>query len=510
MSEWSGGYVTSVEYVTACIPEQGPIHLDLIALLNCVEPPQPRGRVSYCELGAGQGLTAALIAATNPDIDVHAIDFMPAQVARARDFAAAVGIENVTFHEASFAELVNGRGPALPMFDYVTMHGVYSWISRENQLAIVDFLGRRLNPGGLVYTSYNALPGWGPGITVQRLLAEMAGLNHGGPARQVGEAFDVMKRLFDAGAPQLTTNELARSLVTGGRSHPSYLAHEYLNQYWKPLFFADVARDYGDAKLEYVGPAKPIEMFDSLMMTEDQMALANAIPDPIVAETVRDYCRMRSFRADIHVKGLRRMSPRERDARLMAVPLALVGGPADFPYEIKLSVGVANLREAVYRPIVEALAQGGMATLGELLGSPGWPGAPPHSIVETFGMLLASRCAVAAVPVDDQAAMARARLANRHAAYRRRELETRDGVPVALPAARNAGHLPALDVVAADMINRVPGINDAALAGTLARLVAEGELQAPGDDLSPEQVEARIAAQVADRRRIWRHLGLID
>ncbi len=42
MSDWSGGYVTSVEYVTACIPEQGPIHLDLVALLSCVEPPQPR------------------------------------------------------------------------------------------------------------------------------------------------------------------------------------------------------------------------------------------------------------------------------------------------------------------------------------------------------------------------------------------------------------------------------------------------------------------------------------
>ncbi|RJF88320.1 class I SAM-dependent methyltransferase [Oleomonas cavernae] len=179
MSDWSAGYVTSIEYVTACYPEQGPNHLDLMALLHAVEPPMPHGRISYCELGAGQGMTATMIAATNPDIDVHAIDFMPAQVARARDFAAGLGIDNVSFHEASFDDLAAGRGPALPNFDYVTMHGVYSWISRENQEAIIRLLATKLNPGGLVYTSYNAMPGWGSGFAIQRLLSEVAGLSAG-------------------------------------------------------------------------------------------------------------------------------------------------------------------------------------------------------------------------------------------------------------------------------------------------------------------------------------------
>lgn len=506
MSDWSEGYVTNIEYITACYPDQGPIHLDLMALLAGVEPPGGRHRQAYCELGAGQGLTATLIALTNPGIDVHAVDFMPGQVARARDFADALGLDNVTFHEASFLDMAEGRGPVLPDFDYVTMHGVYSWVSRENQNAIVKFMADKLRPGGLVYTSYNAMPGWGAGIPVQRLLSEVAGLTHGSSVQRVAEGFDLLKKLYQAKAVHLTTNELARDLIEHTSLNPAYMAHEYLNQFWRPLFFADVARDFAGAKLEYVGPARPVDLFDQLMMTEEQIALTDGVPDPIVAETLRDYCRMRTFRVDIHVKGLRRMPAHERDMRLASVPLALTCGPTDFPYELPMPRGVANLPDAIYRPMIEALAEHGPATLSEILSRPGYAGKAPGSITECIGMLLTTRKIAAAAPLDDATAIARCRAANRRSAMRMRELATREGIPVAMPALRNAGHIQALDLIAVHLINAIPGLGDDGLVARLADLAKEGDIELPeGDD--PER---RLRALVADRRRIWRHLGLID
>lgn len=38
----------------------------------------------------------------------------------------------------------------LPQFDFITLHGIYTWVSRENRQHIVDFIARYLKPGGIV------------------------------------------------------------------------------------------------------------------------------------------------------------------------------------------------------------------------------------------------------------------------------------------------------------------------------------------------------------------------
>lgn len=505
MSDWSGGYVTGIEYVTACYPEQAPIHLDLMALLAGVEAPNPRGRAQYCELGAGQGLTALMIAATNPEIDVHAIDFMPAQVARAQALADELEIDNIRFHEASFQDIAEGRVPDLPRFHYVTMHGVYTWISRENQRSILKILADRLEPGGLVYTSYNALPGWSQGIPVQRLLLEIGNLRAGSTPDKVSTGFDLLGALLKSGAAHLTTNELAKELLEVEERSTTYLAHEYLNQYWKPLFFADVARDYAEAKLEYVGSAKPIELFDQLMLTEEQQELIAQIPDPVVAETVRDYCRPRTFRADIHVRGARRLHVSERDARLASVPLTLTRGIDDFVYVLNTPTGVATLAEETYRPLVEALAARGPCTLDEILSDRTYGGRRPASIGEVVGMLLATRMITAAVPVEDPELLARCRRVNRYVAHRVNRLQSRSGVPLAAPAIRNARHMETIDVIATHLINQAPTLDNDRLLHRIAELAAPDSGETP----PPEELE-KLRRIITGRRRVWRDLGLID
>src|SRR6185312_16264639 len=111
-----------------------------------------------CELGCGRGQTSLVLAALNPQSEFHAVDFHPSHVAHAQEQARLAQLSNITVHERSFEDLTGPGAPALPRFDVITMHGVWSWIAPELQRAILAFINARLKPGGFVYVSYNALP----------------------------------------------------------------------------------------------------------------------------------------------------------------------------------------------------------------------------------------------------------------------------------------------------------------------------------------------------------------
>eukprot|EP01035_Chromulina_nebulosa_P055017 gene55017-75385_t len=157
MNDWTQGYISDIEYLPGFYAEQAPAHLNAVCLLKAIEPPmEPDGVFAYCELGCGVGETALAIAAANVDCTVWGFDLNPAHIARGRQLAAAGGVENIRLEEASFEQLAEGEVKGLPLFDYITMHGVWSWVSEANRAHIVRFIDRHLKPGGLVYVTYNA------------------------------------------------------------------------------------------------------------------------------------------------------------------------------------------------------------------------------------------------------------------------------------------------------------------------------------------------------------------
>ena len=173
MSDWSSGYVVDVTYTHGFYGELAPSFLAFAALLQGYAAPGRDGEpVTYCELGCGQGRTVNLLAGANPQVQFYANDFNPAHIAGARNLARTAKLSNVHFFDDSFAEFVSNRD--LPPFDIVSLHGIYSWISEENRSHIVRFIKERLKPGGLVYISYNAMPGWAPLMPLRRMLAEYA------------------------------------------------------------------------------------------------------------------------------------------------------------------------------------------------------------------------------------------------------------------------------------------------------------------------------------------------
>ncbi len=387
MTDWTDGYISDIEYGPGFYAEQTPAHLDIVCLLRGIEPPVAKDEAfAYCELGCGVGQTALVVAAANPQADVWGFDFNPAHIARARLLARQGAVDNIRFEEDSFEQLADGERADLPLFDYITLHGVWSWVSLENRQHIVRFIDRYLKPGGLVYVSYNAQPGWSNAGPLQRLLRMGAGLSQARSDKRVLQALDLAQAFSEAGAISIPTEMVERLKKEKTEDAVAYLSHEYLNEHWSPCYHADVAGDMAHAKLNYVGTANLFENFPALSLRPEQLALIADMP-PAIAETARDYFMTRTFRRDVFIRGARAIPPRRLEQRVGEAELQLVVPPHVLTREVSIPLGTASLNAPFYEPAFEALTKGsrtiaapgedeaaGAERSGTAIGAPFQPG----------------------------------------------------------------------------------------------------------------------------------------
>ena len=362
MTTWSDGYITDITYTSGWYRQQSPPILSLACLLGNADTtvPSDDDPIQVMELGCGQGFGALLMAASNPSWHITAIDFNPAHVAGARAWAAEAGLTNVTFMEADLSTLAEDPAARdIPEADFVTLHGIWTWVSASVQAGIVRLLRAKVRPGGVVHVSYNALPAWGARMGMQRLVHDSGRVLAGRSDRQAEEGFKITQALLAAGALHLRQPASNVTLIEHfGQMPIPYLAHEFMNANWKPCFMADVAAAFSDAKLEWVGSSNLIENFPSLTLTDEQIAVQLRFDDPLLRELVKDLCIDRSFRHDVFVRGVRRITPTARNAALMDVSIGLTIRPHELPLEAGMPVGKAELNRAFYEPITQALADG--------------------------------------------------------------------------------------------------------------------------------------------------------
>ncbi|HVC60401.1 MAG TPA: class I SAM-dependent methyltransferase [Acetobacteraceae bacterium] len=452
MSNWGGGYVTDIAYTTGWYRQQSPSIVSLACLLGGVVSPMPAGNdaVSYLELGCGHGYGAMLLAASNPAWRVTAVDFNPAHVAAAREWAAEAGLTNISFIEADLATLAGDpAGRSIPEADFVSMHGVWSWVPAVVRAGIVRLLRDKVRPGGAVHVSYNALPGWGSAMGMARMLRTVGRKQAERSDRQAEAGLRFIREMMTADAVQLKRSNIVQLLMEKLDDFPGmYLAHEYMNESWAPCFMAEVAEALADAKLEWVASANLVENFSELTLSEAQRALVNRFDDPLLRELIKDHCIDRLLRHDVFVRGVRRISPHRRDAALMDLTIGLNIRPQDLPLEAEMPAGRAELNPAFYQPIVRALADG-PRRVGDLLQLPEIEGKRDNP-AELVGILVGAELADLALRPDAPPSAAAQRF-SRVSAYRLMQTEPM-GRPVGVASQRMGTAVPAsvLDLIVLD------------------------------------------------------------
>jgi SAM-dependent methyltransferase len=402
MSSWGDGYVTDMGYTSGFYCEMAPAHLTFSALLKGQTVPDMAAPLTYCDLGCGQGVSTNLMAAAYPHIEFHANDFNPAHVVGARRLATQAGSTNVHFYEDSFEQFV--AQPKLPeAFDIIALHGIYSWISAENRAFVRRFIAKKLKPGGLVYISYNALPGWSALAPIRRLM-QMHDAKTTSTSARLKPALEFAKAMEAADAGYFKRNPGAKSwldkMLVG---EPAYLAHEYFNANWTLFYHADVVAEVEEAKLNYIATATVIDTLDGFNVTPAQSALLAQIADPAARETARDFITNQQFRRDLFVKGATPLSRAETDALWNATRFALVRPRADIDFNILGALGRRSLSDAFAKPIIAALAQE-PKTVEQLLREPDIGAIGRARLLPTLTALVGSSQAMIALPEDGEAA----------------------------------------------------------------------------------------------------------
>ena len=138
----------------------------------------------------------------------------------------------------------------------------------------------------------------------------------------------------------------------------NYLAHEYFNDNWDLMYFADVADELAAAKLEFACSTEILDGFDELCLLPDGIKFLNTIKNPIAKEQVRDYFITRQFRKEFYLRGLRPINPRERAEKILKTRYALLtANEISGEFANNITGGTITMNEQVYKPLAEYLAE---------------------------------------------------------------------------------------------------------------------------------------------------------
>jgi SAM-dependent methyltransferase len=377
-NEWER--LDDLAYVRSFVPELSPEWLDLVAAVNGVDSPRARTGFRWCELGCGLGLTSVVCAALHPASLFTAVDSRADHTAAAEGLRRAARADNLTFHTRRFEDTDD---LVIPPQNYIVVHGVYSWIDDASREALRAFIDRHLAPGGLVYLSYNALPGWAADATFQHLLRALAEDAHGDTLERFARSADTVQGLVGAGGGGALSRTVAGQHWSSyiSRHDPAYLPHEYLVPGWRAFYVDEVRHAMGQLGLTPAGTATLEENFNAILLTPEQREALGAIARPDRRELARDFLIDQRFRRDVYARAPRPLTRDEQRHVLLDRPFVLLRPGVQAHLSISTPRGQVSCDTPTTRRLVKTLASG-PKRLGDCVES----GADPDALIA--GMLM--------------------------------------------------------------------------------------------------------------------------
>ena len=249
------GYVEDIPYTFGYHPELDPARMQAVLRRAGFEPPEV---AAACELGYGQGMSLAIHAVAG-GAAWWGTDLIPSHAAHVRALVAGT---DARLEAADQTFAVFCARDDLPQFDFIGLHGVWSWVSAANRERILELVARRLRPGGVLYVSYNALPGWAPMLPLREMMVAYAAAL---PA-ELPRADRIEAALHDA-QMRVLRDPLVLEACPGIEAElrairhkgVAYLAHEFFNRDWAPMPPAQVAAAMRSVGLSFAAQADEAE-----------------------------------------------------------------------------------------------------------------------------------------------------------------------------------------------------------------------------------------------------------
>ncbi len=350
------GYVTDIDYTWGFYSEFAPVHLRWIAASAGYAPRATDQGFTFIELGCGLGASTSMFAACHPEGKFYGIDFNARHIAAGADFAQKGGLTNVEFLARSLTDIDPDE---LPDADYIVAHGVYSWVNADVREAMHRFIAKKLKPGGILYLSYNSMPGQALVEPVRQWMLEVAANTPGDTEKKVKAAVSALVAFTEKNPRAFGHGDRVKKLVERLKTASvNYVAHEYFNAEWASFYFTDVARTFRPMGLAFAGDARAMRNLPELQVKQGEASELMKERDRVRRRFNLDYLVDESFHRDVWVRAPELIATPDivQNRTVRATRVGTIRPAADLKREVKVPVGTLRFATPFDDRLIEKIA----------------------------------------------------------------------------------------------------------------------------------------------------------
>ncbi|MCE3232840.1 MAG: hypothetical protein K0R98_1097, partial [Rickettsiaceae bacterium] len=204
-------------------------------------------------------------------------------------------IENLTLKNISITDINKDLGK----FDYIIVHGVFSWVPKDVQEKILAICNENLSANGVAYVSYNTLPGWNTIKSIREMMLYHT-RKFEQPAEKVIQARLLLDFIKNSADKNSVYSEVIQSEIEILKSaSDSYLFHDHLEENNDPVYFHQFVEGAISNGLQYIADTDIASMFAGNFAKGTADILMQASDDAVRIEQYMDFVRNRRFRSSL-------------------------------------------------------------------------------------------------------------------------------------------------------------------------------------------------------------------
>lgn len=256
------------------------------------------------EIGCGSGLNLIAQASRLPQANFVGLDIDAGQIEKANAYKEELQLSNCNFHNMSVEEAEFSES-----FDYIICHGLFAWVPQKTQQAIIALCHQYCAENGVIYISYNALPGWFLRGVISDHLRRAD--NAQAPIElRISNARGLLDEMrnelgFDVGTED--QERVKRELENCSAHSDAFVMHELLNPATRGFHFRQFMALLEEAGFQYLAEALPGRMrewrYDEMSEEIDLAEVRNKNASLVEKEQQMDHLFPQSFRGTLLVKG---------------------------------------------------------------------------------------------------------------------------------------------------------------------------------------------------------------
>ncbi|WP_198305137.1 class I SAM-dependent methyltransferase [Arcobacter vandammei] len=377
------GYILDTTYPIFFYKEMTPLWLNSTLNFLGFKTPNISQNFSYLELACATGINIIVNAINNPNGHFIGVDFNKEHIEIAKKKANEIGLNNIEFICCDFATFFKEN---VQKFDFIVNHGTFSWVSPTVQKDILDIVSNFLNDFGIFYLHYMCYPASASLLPVQKLLSLVD--NHTNNSSI--DSIKIGKSLFDdlnsAGA--FVDNPRLEAIEKSLNQDSSYLAHEFLTDFWNPLFSVDVHKMvFENTKATFLGSANIIDNIDNISIPAKLQSIIKNMKSPALKEYLKDLARNSKQRVDIFQKTPQKFEASEHKETIDKMLFKLLpNSPKKGAVTFHTPIGDIEAPKEVISQMLEKLSKKDMS-FEELLSLPSFKDNPMF-LIETIFLLM--------------------------------------------------------------------------------------------------------------------------